>query len=119
MLYRSIIFAGVHANYPQLPGYYRLVELFLPAIGFGLLYLRFGLMVCILAHFQYNLILMSSLIFTVDASELWLDRVLVIVALMAPLLALVWARVRAGKVSQLAPQWRNGAEIGRAACRER
>lgn len=108
LILQAIIFAGVHANYPQLPGYYRLVELFLPAIGFGLLYLRFGLMVCILAHFQYNLILMSSLIFAVDASELWLDRVLVIVALMAPLLALVWARVRAGKVSQLAPQWRNG-----------
>ena len=108
LILQAIIFSGVHANYPQLPGYYRLVELFLPAIGFGLLYLRFGLMVCILAHFQYNLILMSALIFAVDAPDLWLDRVLVIFALLAPLLALVWARVRAGKVAQLEPQWRNG-----------
>lgn len=108
LILQAIIFAGVHANYPQLPGYYRLVELFLPAIGFGLLYLRFGLMVCILAHFQYNLILMSALIFAVDAPELWLDRVLVILAFLAPLLALVWAGVRAGKVGQLEPQWRYG-----------
>ncbi|MDQ2075544.1 CPBP family intramembrane glutamic endopeptidase [Marinimicrobium sp. ABcell2] len=108
LILQAIIFAGVHANYPQLPGYYRLVELFLPALALGVVYLRFGLMVCILAHFQYNLILMATLLFAADASGLWLDRILVALAFLAPLVFLAWARYRAGNVASLNPQWRNG-----------
>lgn len=109
LIAQALIFGGAHANYPQLPGYSRLIELFIPALVFGLVYLRFGLMVCMITHFEYDLILMSLPIFTATDASLWIDRLLVIFAGIAPLLALLWARVKRGEFAPLTNQWRNGA----------
>lgn len=111
LILQALVFAGVHANYPQLPGYFRLVELFIPAMAFGLVYLRFGLAICMITHFEYDLVLMSLPIFTADDPSLWVDRVLVILAGTAPLLALLWARLRNGQFTALADKWRNGIPV--------
>lgn len=108
LIAQALIFAGAHANYPNLPGYSRLIELFIPAMVFGLVYLRFGLMVCMITHFEYDLVLMSLPIFTANDSNLWIDRALVIMAGTAPLLALGWARLKRGQFVPLANEWRNG-----------
>jgi len=42
LVLQALIFGGGHANYPAQPAYARLVELILPAIGFGVLYLLFA-----------------------------------------------------------------------------
>lgn len=109
LIAQALIFAGAHANYPNLPGYSRLIELFIPAMVFGLVYLRFGLMVCMITHFEYDLVLMSLPIFTANDSSLWIDRALVIIAGTSPLLALGWARLKRGQFAALASEWRNGA----------
>lgn len=109
LVVQALVFAGAHANYPNLPGYSRLIELFIPAMVFGLVYLRFGLMVCMITHFEYDLVLMSLPIFTANDSGLWIDRVLVILAGTAPLLAIGWARLQRGRFAPLASEWRNGA----------
>lgn len=111
LILQAIVFAGAHANYAQMPGYSRLIELFFPAIVFGLVYLRFGLIVCVLTHFEYDLILLSLPIFTADNASLWLDRLLVIFAGSVPLLVLVWARLRRGAWSSLGDEWRNGKPV--------
>lgn len=111
LILQALIFAGVHANYPNLPGYSRLIELFIPALAFGLVYLRFGLMICMITHFEYDLVLMSLPIFTADDASLWFDRLLVILAGAAPLLALAWALLRGGRWSALGSEWRNGAPV--------
>ena len=36
---QAVIFGAGHANYPQQPAYARVVEIFLPAVGFGLIFL--------------------------------------------------------------------------------
>jgi len=111
LILQALIFAGAHANYPNLPGYFRLVELFIPAMAFGLVYLRFGLAICMITHFEYDLVLMSIPIFTADDPSLWIDRVLVILAGTAPLLALLWARLRNGQFTALSDKWRNGIPV--------
>lgn len=111
LILQAIVFAGVHANYPQLPGYSRLLELFIPALAFGLVYLRYGLIPCMIAHFLYDLVLMSFPIFVADDPGLWIDRVLVITAGIAPLAMVLYARWRQGAWLPLAAQWRNGIQL--------
>ncbi len=111
LVLQALVFAGAHANYPNLPGYSRLVELFIPAMAFGLVYLRFGLVVGMITHFEYDLVLMSMPIFTADDASLWVDRALVILAGAAPLLALLWAHLRKGRLAPLANEWRNGIPV--------
>lgn len=108
LVLQALIFGGAHANYPNMPGYSRLVELFIPALAFGLVYLRFGLVVGMLTHFVYDLVLMSLPIFFASDSSLLLDKALVVLAGSAPLLVLLWARYRAGAALPLASEWRNG-----------
>ncbi|GGY66124.1 hypothetical protein GCM10011613_07530 [Cellvibrio zantedeschiae] len=112
LILQALIFGGAHANYPQLPGYSRLIELFIPSIFFGLVYLRFGLVVGMLTHFTYDLILMSMPIFVSNDPNLLIDKMLVVLVGTAPLLLVLWARYKAGAFTPLAAEWRNGvAEV--------
>lgn len=111
LVVQALIFGGAHANYPNLPGYSRLIELFIPAMAFGLVYLRFGLMVGILTHFLYDLVLMSLPIFLVDGGDLWIDQLLVVLAGATPLLVVLWARYKVGRWAHLANEFRNGEAI--------
>lgn len=97
LILQAVIFAGAHAHYPQLPGYSRLLELLIPSLVFGLVFLRFGLVPCITAHFLYDLVLMSSPLFTAEGDGLIIDRVLVVAAGLTPLGILLAARLRAGR----------------------
>lgn len=111
LIAQAFIFGAAHAGYPNFPGYSRLVELFIPAIVFGLVYLRFGLVSGILTHFIYDLVLMSMPIFNAADSSLLIDKCLVVLAGSLPLLILFYARYRAGALTILAPEWRNGKAI--------
>jgi hypothetical protein len=110
LVFQALVFGAAHADYPQLPGYSRVVELFIPALVFGLVFLRFGLVPCILTHFLYDLLLMSMPIFLADDSSLWLDRLLVILAAAAPLLAVLLAWRRQGCLQPLPPSACNGEQ---------
>jgi hypothetical protein len=111
LVVQALIFGGAHASYPNLPGYSRLVELFIPAMAFGLVYLRFGLVMGMLTHFIYDLVLMSLPIFLSNDPSLLIDKVLVVLAGMAPLLILLWARYKSGAAIALADAWRNGVPV--------
>lgn len=111
LIAQALIFGGAHANYPNMPGYSRLVELFIPALAFGLVYLRFGLLVGMLSHFVYDLSLMSLPIFAAQDSSLLIDKALVILAGLAPLLWVLWARHRSGSFVSLGNEWRNGVPV--------
>jgi hypothetical protein len=109
LVLQALVFAGAHANYPNLPGYSRLVEIFLPALMLGLIYLRCGLWVGIIAHFEYDLVLMSLPLFTATATSLWFDRMLVIAAGAVPLVPVLIGWARQGQLLPLAAAWFNGA----------
>ena len=71
---QALVFGGGHASYPGFPSYSRLVELFVPAILWALIFLRFGLMPTILLHALFDLALMSMPLFLIDAPGALLSR---------------------------------------------
>lgn len=109
LILQALIFGAAHANYAQQPSYARPVELFLPALVWGVVYLRFGLLPGIIFHFVFDLLLMAMPLFATQAPGLGLDRAIVIACGAMPLLMVLWARWRAGKWQALAPDFLNSA----------
>jgi hypothetical protein len=92
---QAIVFGAGHASYPAQPAYARIVELTLTFTAFGLIYLRFGLLPVIIAHFVVDAAAFSLPVFVSSAPGMWVNKV-VCVALMAVPLAvpLLWWAVR-------------------------
>ena len=106
VLLQALVFAAGHANYPQQPPYARVIELMAPALLWGAVYVRFGLVPTILAHFIYDLSLISIVLFE---SEALLDQVVIFAVGLLPLGIVVGARVRHGG-RPVPPDWAyNGA----------
>ena len=83
-LVQAVVFGGAHANYPAQPSYARLVELILPSIAFGLLYVRWGLLPGILMHFLYDLVWFALPIFLSPPTAMLTDKLIVLVAALIP-----------------------------------
>ena len=83
-LLQAVVFGGAHANYPAQPSYARLVELILPSVAFGLLYVRWGLLPGILMHFLYDLVWFALPIFLSPPTAMLTDKVIVLVAALIP-----------------------------------
>ncbi|MBI4625646.1 MAG: CPBP family intramembrane metalloprotease [Verrucomicrobia bacterium] len=101
LVVQAVIFAGAHANYPGQPGYSRLVELIIPSLIFGGLYLRLGLLPAIVLHFTYDIVLMALPLFASTAPGIWLDRGAVVLLSLLPLWFVQWRRWRAGASAEL------------------
>ncbi len=109
LILQALIFGAAHATYAQQPAYARPVELFLPALVWGVVYLRFGLLPGIIFHFVFDLLLMAMPLFATQAPGLGWDRAIVIVCGAMPLLMVLWARWRAGKWQALPSDFLNSA----------
>ena len=92
---QALIFGSAHANYPNQPAYARIVELIIPSIAFGLIYLFYGLLPGIILHFAYDVVWFALPLFVSDAGGVWLDRGLVILLAFVPLWIVLFARLRA------------------------
>ncbi len=90
---QAVIFGALHANYPQQPAYYRIVELLFCSTGFGVLYIYFGLLPGIVAHFVFDAFLMSLPIFV---STLLMQKVFSILLMLIPLILIFIAWVVQG-----------------------
>ncbi|MGE0009984.1 MAG: lysostaphin resistance A-like protein [Candidatus Babeliales bacterium] len=108
MILQAIIFAGAHASYPAQPAYARLVELIIPSFVFGGLYLAFGLIPAIISHVIYDLILMALPIFISDAPGSIVNKAIVILCGLVPLMVLLYARIVKGRFHTLSERWYNG-----------
>ena len=60
------------------PSYARPVELILPSIGFGLLYLYFGLLPGIVLHFAFDVVWFALPIFLAKAPGIWFQQLMVV-----------------------------------------
>lgn len=109
LVLQAVVFGSAHANYPGQPAYSRPVELFLPALIWGVVYLRYGLVPGILFHFGFDLVLMSIPLFVTDIPGIVFDRAIVVGILAIPLLVLVVQRLRAGRLIDLPDSERNAA----------
>ncbi|HEY7058463.1 MAG TPA: lysostaphin resistance A-like protein, partial [Vicinamibacterales bacterium] len=106
---QALIFGAGHAPYPNQPAYARPVELILPSIGFGLLYLYFGLLPGIILHFTFDVVWFALPIFLASAPGVWLQKLMVVVMTLVPLWVILFRRVQAGSWHELSPLDRNAA----------
>lgn len=90
---QAVIFAACHANYPQQPGYFRLVELLIPSGIFGILYLTFGLLPGLLAHFLYDFFLMTLPITISHTTHAWISKGIIFVLTLSPLWILLYRKL--------------------------
>jgi len=91
---QALIFGAGHANYAQQPSYARMVELFIPSIAWGLIYLRFGLLPVIVLHFAFDVVAFAIPIFVSTTPGIWFDRTMIIVLTLIPLFIVMKARIR-------------------------
>ncbi len=96
LVLQAVIFGAGHANYPAQPAYARLVELIIPAIGFGVLYLVFGLLPAIVLHFAFDVVWFALPLFAASTPGIWVDRALVIALTLIPLWVVLNGRRRSG-----------------------
>lgn len=108
-LLQAIIFGGGHANYAQQPAYARMVELILPSLVWGGIYLYFGLLPAIILHFAIDVFWFSLPLFVSTAAGIWVDRVLVIVLTLMPLWLVLFYRFRNKAWREPAPETFNRA----------
>lgn len=106
---QALIFGAVHANYPALPGYIRVLELIIPSFSFGLFYLAFGLIPGIIIHFVYDAILFSLPIFISDAPGIWFQKLLVALGIIFPFIIIILGRIKTKKWAELTPNIYNYA----------
>ncbi|MFB6273744.1 MAG: hypothetical protein ABEL51_12700, partial [Salinibacter sp.] len=104
---QAVIFGAGHANYPAQPAYARLVELILPSLGFGLLYLSFGLLPGIVLHYAFDVAWMAQPLFVSDAPGAWVSQAMVVLLTLVPLLAVFYGRLRTGAWTELAERFYN------------
>jgi len=106
---QAIVFGAGHAPYPNQPAYARPVELIIPSIGFGLLYLYFGLLPGIVLHFTFDVVWFAIPIFLAKAPGIWFQQFMVVALTLVPLWVVLWRRVQAGAWTELSPSLLNGA----------
>jgi Type II CAAX prenyl endopeptidase Rce1-like len=106
---QALVFGGGHAQYPAQPSYARPVELILPSIGFGLLYLHYGLLPGIVLHYAFDVVLFAIPILLADAPGIWVQKAMIALFVLVPLWIVLARRTRAGRWTELSPADRNGA----------
>jgi hypothetical protein len=106
---QALIFGGGHAPYPTQPAYARVVELIIPSIGFGLIYLRFGLLAGIILHYAFDVVWISLPLWASTAPGVWVDQTLVVSLCAVPLGIVLVARARRGAWIEVGAQYFNGA----------
>jgi hypothetical protein len=109
LVLQALVFAAAHANYPGFPAYSRVVELFVPALIWGFIFLRFGLLPTVILHALFDLLLMSVPVFLVEGWAGGLNQAIVIAAALVPLTVVLIARQRAGAWGELPAKLLNGA----------
>lgn len=100
---QALIFAGGHANYPAEPSYARVVELIIPSLLFGGIYLVFGLLPGIVLHFTFDVVMFSIPLFAASTPRIWIDRLFIIGLTLIPLWIVLWGRYKQGCWKELSP----------------
>jgi len=108
---QAIVFGAGHAPYPNQPSFARPVELILPSIGFGLLYVYFGLLPGIILHFTFDVVWFALPIFLAHAPGVWIQKLMVVVMTLVPLWIVLWRRAQVGRWTELSPTDLNTAWV--------
>lgn len=109
LILQAVIFGAAHASYPTQPAYGRIIEIFMPALIYGLIYIRWGLLSSMVAHTLYDLILMAMPLFISQAPGSRLSQGTVILWGFLPLFIILYHIYRRGIISQISQQILNSS----------
>ncbi len=98
---QALIFGAGHANYPAQPAYARVVELIIPSLVFGLIYLYFGLLTTIVLHFAFDVAWIAMPLFVSTAPGVWVNQVMVVFLTLVPLLVIAGGRLKVKRWEEL------------------
>ena len=101
LLLQAVIFGSMHANYAQQPAYARIIEMIIPFVIYGLIYVNWGLLPVIISHFVYDIILMSIPLFILKAPDIWIPRLLALIVMLIPLGVVLTRRIMSGSWYEL------------------
>jgi len=90
----ALIFGFAHSNYESWPPYSRGVEIFLDACFWAVLFVNFGLLVTVIAHFVYDLLLFGLFAASGHAVEYRVTAAIILLALLTPALVVTWRWIR-------------------------
>ena len=107
LVVQAFIFGAMHANYPAQPAYARVVELVIPSVILGGIYLVFGLLPAIISHVTFDVVCFAFPLFVSSAPGIWIDRLLLILFTLIPLWVVLYARWRSGKWIQVKSDYYN------------
>ena len=94
-LVQAAIFGAGHAPYPTQPAYARPVELVLPSIGFGLLYLTFGLLPGVVLHFVFDVFWFAMPIFASSTGGIRVQQLMIVAMVLVPVWIVLYRRASA------------------------
>ena len=105
----ALTFGFAHANYASWPPYSRGVEIFFDACFWGVLVLNFGILVTVVAHFAYDLVLFGLFATSGNGAAYHISAAFILLALLAPALAVAWRWWRQGGLTTAPIDARFGA----------
>ncbi len=94
MVLQAVIFGTGHAGYANQPSYARVVELIVPSLMFGGLYLSFGLLPGIVLHYTFDVVWFALPLFVSSAPGIMWHRAMVILLVLVPLWVVFAGRIR-------------------------
>lgn len=96
LLIPAIVWAFAHSSYPVYPIYVRGIELTIVGLFFGYLFLRHGIVTCLIAHYSFDALLFSMPLLISDSRYHQVSGAIVILLGAVPLIpaSLVWLRRR-------------------------
>lgn len=103
---QAILFGAAHANYPMQPAYYRIVEIFIPSLGFAWMYVQFGLLPGIITHGVYDAVYFLLPIFRSDSL---IQKVGGVLMVGIPLWIVIARFIQQSKLHTLASKFYNSA----------
>ncbi len=109
MILQALIFGAGHAGYANQPFYARVVELIIPSLFFGALYIIYGLLPAVILHFVFDVVWIGLPLFVSTAPGIWVDRGILAAVTLLPLWVVLAARIRAGRWTRIPEELRNRA----------
>jgi len=109
MIIQALIFGAGHAGYANQPAYARVVELIIPSLMFGGIYIYFGLLPAIVLHFAFDVVWFALPLFVSSASGVRFDQAMVVLLALVPLGVVLLARLRSKQWNEVSAENYNQA----------
>ncbi len=85
LILQTLVFGAGHANYAQQPSYARVLEMVVPFTIMGIIYIYFGILPGVIAHYSVDVFWISLPLWVSSTPGIWVDRLLVLLFLFLPL----------------------------------